>query len=315
MKVLITGGAGFIGGNIALYLYERGYQVSILDNFERASPIISNLIREKNIKVYNEDLRYSQRLEEIIEEYDVIVHAAAYVDVKESIERPWDYIENNYYSTYRLSSILRKSQRLIYLSSAAVYGDVEKIPVREDSPKKPLSPYGLSKLLGEEIILLNARCIGFRAVILRLFNVYGLGQNKSYAGVISIFIDRVLRDQPPLIFGDGMNIRDFIHVRDVSRVVEMTIERSDVSGVFNVGSGRGVSIRELAELIIRLSERGDRVKPQYTDPRPGDIRESVADISRLKNILGFTPEIDLESGLIELIRLWREVLRTQDLNH
>ncbi|MEM0260296.1 MAG: NAD-dependent epimerase/dehydratase family protein [Sulfolobales archaeon] len=305
MKILVTGGAGFIGGNVLLYLRRRGYEVDALDSLERASPEIFKLLKENNVMIYVEDLRASSRLREIVNKYDVIIHAAAYIDVKESIENPWIYMENNYLSTYRLSEALDRRQMIVYLSSASVYGDSSEIPLREDSPKKPISPYGLSKLLGEEALIIGSLCKGFRYSILRLFNVYGPGQSRSYAGVISIFIDRVLRDQPPIIFGDGMNMRDFIHVRDVARVIELILERPDVSGIFNVGSGVGVSIGDLARLIIRLAGKEGALYPQYAEPRPGDIRVSIASIDKLKKILGFTPEISLEKGLEELIKMKR----------
>jgi UDP-glucose 4-epimerase len=300
LKILVTGGAGFIGGHVALYLADKGFHVTVLDNFERSSDYIINRLKEfNNIDIVREDLRYSDRIKDLLKNFDIIVHAAAYIDVEESMKDPWSYIHNNYYTTKNITDHLNKRQKIIYLSSAAVYGEPEKIPVKEDDEKRPISPYGLSKLLGEKTIVYNSICRGYRYVIFRLFNVYGIGQNRSYAGVITIFIDRVIKGLPPIIYGDGLNIRDFIHVEDVAEAVYMAVEREDFSGIYNLGSGTGVSIKDLAQMIIDISGRKD-LKPIYTRPRPGDIRFSVADITRISEKLRFKPRKDLYEGLTDL---------------
>lgn len=307
MRILVTGGMGFIGGHVARRLLERGYEVGVLDSLERSSRTIADMLSRYRYRLYIEDLRYSDRIGDIVREYDIVIHAAAYIDVEESVRDPWSYIENNYVATYRLSRYLERRQRMIYISSAAVYGEAGEVPVREDSPKRPLSPYGLSKLLGEDAVVYNSLCRGYRYTILRLFNVYGPGQSRSYAGVVTVFIDRVLRGLPPVIYGDGSNTRDFVYIDDVVEVVVRVVEREDLVGVYNVGTGRGVSVRELAEIVIgSVGARG--LRPVYTDPRPGDIRVSIADITRLERDLGFTPRTDIREGVREMILYLRNYM-------
>ncbi|WP_054854445.1 NAD-dependent epimerase/dehydratase family protein [Vulcanisaeta distributa] len=222
--------------------------------------------------------------------FDVVVHAAAYVSVPESVSRPVDYVENNVVGTARVAHECgRAGSRIIYLSSAAVYGNPVKLPIPEDHPINPLSPYGLSKYLGELVIENFSRVYGFRYVILRLFNVYGPGQNPAYAGVISSFIERTLRGEPLVIYGDGEQTRDFIYVRDVAEVILRIIEGDLFSNeVYNIGTGRPKSINELAKIVINILSKND-VRIIHEEERPGgDIRHSYADVSRLVSIFKIT---------------------------
>jgi UDP-glucose 4-epimerase len=186
--------------------------------------------------------------------------------------------------------------RLIHISSAAVYGEPQRLPIDEGHPMRPLSPYGLSKLAGEQMTQMLAP----GAAVLRLFNVYGPGQTGTYAGVISKFVERAKRGLPPVIYGDGTQTRDFIHVADVARLVEVVLDRG-AAGVYNVGTGRAVSIRELAAIVMRLAGLGG--EPLYAPPRPGDIKHSAADVSKAKS-LGWQPQMPLEEGLRELWTTW-----------
>lgn len=299
MRILVTGGAGFIGSHITVYLSRKGFVVEALDNLERSSEINLERLRRERVNIIVSDLR-REDLRDLIKRFDVVIHAAAYVSVEESISNPWSYLDNNYYVTERISRLLKKDQKMIYISSAAVYGEPVNIPIRENDPKKPKSPYGLSKLLGEKAVVRNALCRGYRYVVLRLFNVYGEGQNPLYAGVITNFIARVSRDLPPVIYGDGSSVRDFIHVLDVVDAVYRAVVR-DVSGIYNIGTGRGVSVKELAELVIRISDKKD-LEPIYSSARPGDIKISIADISRAREELGFEPRTSLVEGITDLIK-------------
>ncbi|MGC9009708.1 MAG: NAD-dependent epimerase/dehydratase family protein [Sulfolobales archaeon] len=299
MKILVTGGAGFIGSHISIYLSEKGFDVEIIDNLERSSPENLRRIEESNLRLHVLDLR-KDNLRTLLERYDVIIHAAAYVSVEESMYNPWIYIENNFFVTERLTRYLSNKQKIIYLSSAAVYGEPINIPIKETDPTKPRSPYGLSKLLGEKSVIRNSICNKYRYIIFRVFNVYGKGQNRTYAGVITVFLDRLRKNLPPIIYGDGGNTRDFIHVRDVAKAVYLALDKN-FSGIYNLGSGRGVAIKDLAEIMIKLSGKRD-LAPVYSEARPGDIRLSVADITRIKEDLGFIPSIDLVKGLSELFR-------------
>ncbi len=299
MKILVTGGAGFIGSHISTYLSEKGFDVEIIDNLERSSPENLRRIEESNLRIHILDLR-KDNLRTLLERYDVIIHAAAYVSVEESMYNPWIYIKNNFHVTERLTRYLSNKQKIIYLSSAAVYGEPINTPIKETDPTKPKSPYGLSKLLGEKSVIRNSICNRYKYFIFRVFNVYGEGQNRAYAGVITVFLDRLRKNLPPIIYGDGSNTRDFIHVRDVAKAVYLALDKN-FSGIYNLGSGRGVAIKDLAEIMIKLSGKRD-LAPVYSETRPGDIRLSVADITRIKEDLGFTPSIDLVKGLSELFR-------------
>ncbi len=291
MEVVITGGAGFIGGHIALHLEERGFDVIVVDSLERAS--MTNYLKGRRIKVITADLRGHVE----VPCANVVIHAAAYVDVAESFEKPYDYFVNNVAVT---SKIAKKASEcnafVIYLSSAAVYGNPVYLPIDENHPTSPLSPYGLTKLMGEEVVKFYGK-LGLQYAVMRLFNVYGPCQNRAYAGVITKFVERVRQGLPPIIYGDGDQTRDFIHVDDVVKFIEMVLDKKP-RGTFNVGTGRATSIRELAKLVIELA--GIEAEPVYTSPRPGDIRHSVADIRRALS-LGWKPRVELRSGIKSLI--------------
>lgn len=292
LRILITGGAGFIGGHLAIFLKSKGFDVIVIDNLEKASMV--KIIREAEIPLIIGDLRSNIELPRV----DVIVHSAAYIDVAESFEKPYEYIVNNVAVTSKLTKIaLENNSYLVYISSAAVYGDPVYLPIDEEHPRNPQSPYGLSKLLGEQVVEFYSK-LGLRSSIVRLFNVYGPCQSWEYAGVISRFIDRVKRGEPPIIFGDGEQTRDFIHVKDVAAFLEAIITREE-GGVFNVGTGKATTINLLAELVIKLT--GLNLKPIYNPPRRGDIKHSVANVSKALNV-GWKPRISLEKGLYELLR-------------
>ncbi len=302
MKVVITGGAGFIGCNLAVFLRGRGYEVVCLDNFSRASENAVGTLEKLGVNLVKGDVRDYKVTSEVARGCDVVVHAAALIDAEESVKKPLLYLENNALGTAVVAKVCvdLAIPRLVYLSSAAVYGEPARLPVSESHPLNPVSPYGLSKLMGERVIKHFSSLYGLRYVILRLFNVYGFRQHGgSYSGVIARFVERVRRGKPPIIYGDGRQTRDFIHVRDVCRVVEKVLKTEYVNEVFNVGFGKPVKIEDLARLILRLS--GLNLEPVHVPPRPGDVRHSYADITKARQLLGFKPKIDLEEGVKELL--------------
>lgn len=302
MRVLITGGAGFIGHSVAIHLKSRSYDVAVLDNLRRASGYAIERLKECRIPLAKGDVLSAEMLRRVLASVDVVVHAAAYISVEESVQRPALYIKNNVAGTASVAAACLQQgvKLLVYISSAAVYGNPVALPIDEFHPTNPISPYGLSKLMGEEVVRFYAQQ-GLRYVILRLFNVYGPGQSSPYAGVVTHFIKRVCRGEPPIVYGDGRQTRDFIHVSDVAEAVRLTIERGIENEVLNIGTGRPTSIRELAELVIKLANPS--LKPIFTRPRPGDIEDSYADISKAKRLLGFEPRVSLEQGLRELLKL------------
>jgi len=296
MRILITGGAGFIGHHTALHLRSRGYDVVVYDTLERASERAVARLREAGIQIYRRDVREPARLED----FDAVVHCAAYVDVSESMAKPREYFENNVVGTASMAKASADAGALfIYISSASVYGDPVELPISEAHPLRPISPYGASKAMGEQVVELFSKIYGLRYVILRLFNVYGPGQNPSYAGVISRFVENARKGLPPRIYGDGSQTRDFIHVEDVARAIELAIVKEPVGQVFNIASGRRISILELARLVMRLAGVGG--EPVFDRPRLGDIRHSFADISKARKILGFEPRVPIERGIEELL--------------
>jgi UDP-glucose 4-epimerase len=289
VRVVVTGGAGFVGSHVAAYLAERGFRVVAVDSLERASAV--RRLEEVGVPLVVGDVR---RVD--LPPADAVVDAA-YISVEESWERPYDYMWNNAAATARVAKQCAETgARLIYISSAAVYGEPQHLPIDENHPTKPLSPYGLSKLAGEQV----AQMLAPGAAILRLFNVYGPGQTGPYAGVITKFVERAKRGLPPVIYGDGTQTRDFIHVADIASFVEVILDRG-AAGVYNVGTGSAVSTRELAAIVMRLAGLGG--EPAYAPPRPGDIKHSAADVSKAR-ALGWEPRVSVEEGLRRLWTTW-----------
>jgi len=210
-------------------------------------------------------------------------------------------LKNNVLGTASIAkACLNKGVKLlIYLSSAAVYGEPVNPPISEMHPMNPISPYGLSKLIGEEVVRFYSK-YGLKHVILRLFNVYGPGQSKAYAGVVTRFIERAVKGLPPIIYGNGEQTRDFIHVNDVSEAIKQTIERSVVNETFNIGSGTPTKIKDLANLVMEVAKLN--CEPIYRKPRVGDIKHSYADISKAEKLIDFKPKVNLNEGLKELVK-------------
>jgi len=302
LRIAVTGGAGFIGGHLVRRLVNMGFSITVLDNLSTGSLRNINDVL-KDIDFVKGDVTNLDDVEKAISNSDVVVHLAALIDVGESVEKPELYFDVNVKGTFNVARASRKADALIFASSSAVYGEPIKIPISEDHPLSPRSPYAASKMAGEAYVNCFAEINGYRPVVLRLFNVYGPKQSRAYSGVIVEFIKKALRGEPPVIFGNGEQIRDFIHVNDVVRAVINVITNSSVSGTFNIGSGEGVTINKLALLIAEIAGRRE-LRPIYSPPRKGDIRVSIADITKARRELGFNPAVSLEDGLRELFRYY-----------
>jgi UDP-glucose 4-epimerase len=293
LRVLITGGSGFIGSHLSKTLREMGQATRILDLKPPSFPA----------DYLMGDIRSSASLSRAFEGMDAVVHLAALTSVEDSIKRPADYFNTNVTGTINVMRAChdRGVRRFVHISSAAVYGDPLELPLRETSPVSPKSPYGETKLASEFCVRSFCGSYGLENVILRIFNAYGPDQPlNQYSGVINSFIENIRKGKPPVIFGDGRQSRSFIHVGDVARAIQLALE-SKVSGeIFNIATNNPVTIEDLAQMILRLSGRTD-LQPIYGKPRPGDIRHSYAELTKARKVLGFNAEIPLEDGLKELL--------------
>jgi UDP-glucose 4-epimerase len=291
VRAIVTGGAGFIGSHVVDALLARGDDVQVVDNLATGS-------RENvpaGATLHERDIR--EPLDDLFSEAEAVFHLAAQADVGTSVERPDYDAEVNVVGTIRvLEAARRAGARIVFTSTGgAIYGDCER-PAREDDERRPLAPYGTSKLAGEEYLATWNRLHGMGNVVCRLANVYGPRQLPSLeGGVVAIFLDRMRDGQPTQIFGDGRQTRDFVFVGDVAAGLLAASERGD--GVYNVGTGVKTSVLELHALCRRVSGRG--AEPELADARPGDLLRSVLDCSRADRDLGWKAGHDLESGLAQ----------------
>jgi len=303
MKVVITGGAGFIGYYVVRFLRSKNFNVLVYDSFMRAFNELKYL-KKLGVNVWRGDIRSFSGFLEMLKRFkpDVIVHLAAFVDVGESLRKPLSYFRNNALGTAVVAEACRRVgvEKVVYASSAAVYGEPRYLPIDEEHPAEPLSPYGLSKLVGELVLRQYARNYGLKVTVLRLFNVYGSGQNPAYAGVISRFIERAIAGKPLIIYGDGLQTRDFVHVEDVAEAFYKAIV-SDVTGVFNVGSGKPTRIIDLVAIVREVA--GGNVRVKFAPPRKGDIRHSYASIEKARRELRWEPRRRLKEELRKMLSL------------
>lgn len=296
-SIAITGGAGFIGSNLAHELVS-GNTITIIDDLSTGRlENIAGLMDRNNIRFIKGSILDLDLLEKAFKGIDFVFHEAAITSVHRSVDDPLSTNDVNITGTLNVLTAARdnKVKKVVFASSSAVYGNSLTLPLREDMTPNPLSPYALSKLAGEYYCRIFHEAYGLPAVSLRYFNVYGPGQNPDspYAAVVPIFITRVLQGKPPVIYGDGNQTRDFVFVRDVVRANIQAVE-NEAAGVFNIGRGEGVSVNQLAQVIIKTI--GNSIRPVYKDSRPADIRHSMADITKAGSF-GYSPEYSLEQGL------------------
>ena len=305
-RILVTGGAGFIGSHLVDRLIAEDLEVVVLDNLQGGK--LGNIrqhIDKKNFRFVRDDIRNSDLVKDLVRDVDAVFHHAAIVSVPQSIEDPALVNDVNVNGTLNLlkASLDSNVKRFIYASSCAVYGDVENLPIKENSELKPLSPYGVSKLAAESYVKVFYKVFGLETVCLRCFNVYGPRQVYGpYSGVITQFIDRLEKDLPLVIFGDGEQTRDFVHVRDVVEANMLTLkDRGIIGEASNIATGAATTINQLAKILLEVTHK-TRLRLIHTEPRRGDIRHSVADISRAKKELRYEPRISLKEGLKELAK-------------
>jgi nucleoside-diphosphate-sugar epimerase len=305
MKILVTGGAGFIGSHVVDKLMLDGYEVVVIDDLSSGNMRnIEHHMNEPRFRFVKGDIRQALTVDKSIEGVDAVIHEAAIVSVPLSIENPMLTNEVNVLGTLNLleASVKAKVKRFVYVSSCAVYGDTSKLPINEDAPVRPLSPYASSKLAAEEHCIAFFENHGLETVRLRYFNVYGPRQAASeYAGVMVKFLDRIRRDQPPIIFGDGEQTRDFVYVGDAAEATLLALNRDGVAGnVFNIGTGKVVTINQLCKIFLELAGK-EHLKPIFMDAKPSEVRNSQADIKRATKLLGYRHKVPLKSGVREFI--------------
>ena len=299
MKYVITGGAGFIGNNIAKLLIKKGHDVDIIDNLHTGRKENLKEIIDK-INFYQIDIQKKNDLEKIIKNCDGIFHEAALTAVPESFEKPKEYHDVNVIGTKNIFEIAQKENiRAVYASSSSIYGDVKNTPIKENADRKPINPYGQTKLddefLAEKLSKNNVSIIG-----LRYFNVYGIGQTGSYAGVITKFLENIKNQKSFIVNGNGNQIRDFIHVKDIAQANITAMESKTKNGFFNIGTGIPTSINDLAKLMVELSNHKHEIihGPQLE----GDIEISQADMNFTNKSFNWSHKINLKEGLKDLIK-------------
>jgi len=307
MKVLVTGGAGFIGSNIVKLLLEKGHVIVVVDNL--SSGYRCNLDPFPEVQFIEGDIRDGELVKRAISGVEVVFHLAASVGNKRSIDNPIEDSEVNVIGTLRILEAARRAQvrKVVFSSSAGIFGELKTLPIREDHPAEPDSPYGASKLGAEKLCLAYAKLYPLECICLRYFNLYGINQRyDAYGNVIPIFAHRLLHGQPMVIFGDGGQTRDFVNVRDVAQANYQAALARGVSGAFNIGSGSHITINRLAEVMYGIY--GMPAEIEYAPPRQGDVRHSLADISAAKRSFGYRPTVDLEAGLREYLTWARSEL-------
>jgi UDP-glucose 4-epimerase len=301
-KALVTGGAGFIGSHITEMLLMEGVETVVLDNFSTG--------RRENVpkgaRVVEGDINDERILESVIKGMDIVFHNAALVSIRNSFDNFFNDLKTNLMGTAAILQAMAKNNvhKIIYASSMAVYADSQRLPIKENFPLDPASPYGISKLASERYCLLIGKYHDIDAICLRYFNTYGPRQTLTpYVGVITIFINRILKSQPPAIFGDGNQVRDFIYVKDVARANILAMKSSLKRGVFNIGTAKGTSVNQIAQLLLK--KIGSRLNPIHVAPQAQEPGDSIADIKRAKEMLGFVPEDRLEDKITEVIEWWK----------
>lgn len=308
---LVTGGAGFIGSNLVAALLERDHAVRVLDNFstgkrENVAPFLDR------IDLIEGDLTHMADVERAVQDIDVVFHQAAIPSVPRSVSDPLACHEANTTGTLNILIAARdaKVRRLVYASSSSIYGDQNTAKAKvETMAPQPISPYGAAKLSAEHYCQVFYTVYGLETVALRYFNVFGPHQDPAsmYAAVIPRFITALLRGEPPTIYGDGEQTRDFTYVGNVVTgnllAAEAPADRA-AGRVFNVAAGQQTSLNELVRLLQDLT--GQAVEPVYTAPRPGDIRHSLADISKARHMLGYEPNISFLEGLRQTVDWYRD---------
>ena len=300
MRYIVTGGAGFIGSSIVKKLVARGDDVTVIDNL--------NTGKEENLKSVIDKITFlkdsilnRELLEKQSQNIDGIFHQAALASVQDSFSKLDEYHDVNVNGTENILKLAKKNDfRVVYASSSSVYGNPERIPIKESDKKNPINPYAETKLKQDQLAIKYSE-IGVKVIGLRYFNVFGKGQSKEYAGVLKLFLERIRDKLPPKINGDGTQFRDFVYVEDVADANIMSMDSDINHGFYNVGTNTSITILDLAKTIIKSS--GLDIQPIFGPALKGDVQRTIANIDLIKEEIGWEPTILLEKWIEEIISM------------
>jgi len=305
-KILVAGGAGFIGSHIVEALLETGAEVTALDNLSTGRMSnLKNCMHNRNFHFVKGDVRNAGQVRAAVKNIDAVFNDAAIVSVRLSIENPILVNEVNVGGTLNLlkASIDSEVKRFVQASSASVYGDADMLPIAEETPVRPISPYAVSELAAESYARAFHEVYGLGTVCLRYFNVYGPRQSYSpYTGAITIFMNQLMKSEPVTIFGDGEQTRDFVYVEDVASANVLALRKKEAMGeAFNIATGTATSINRLANTLMEIVDKSN-LKVLRAEAKPGEIKHSVASIEKARRILDYKPAFDVDAGLKQLVK-------------
>ena len=294
MRFVVTGGAGFVGSHLVELLLDNNHEVIVVDNLHTGKKENLESVIDK-IEFQKIDIRNYESMENILKNIDGVFHQAALTVVQDSFSNTKEYYDVNVQGTENIFKLsIENKFKVVYASSSSVYGYKQKMPIEENMERKPINPYGQTKLECEYLFEKYSK-LGGSIIGLRYFNIFGKGQTIEYAGVITKFIERLKEGKVPIIFGKGSQIRDFISVNDVAKANLMAMNCNESNLLVNIGSGKAISILELANMMIKIA--GIELDPTFTKSLQGDIEKSHADISLAKRSFGWKPEITLQEWL------------------
>ncbi len=299
MRYVVTGGAGFVGSYLVKLLVKEGHKVAVIDNLHKGKKEnLDSVISD--IEFFQADIRDIEKMREILVNIDGVFHQAALTVVQESFVKKQEYYDVNVRGTENIFKLaLENKFKVVFASSSSVYGHKKTVPIIENMERDPINPYGQTKL-DDEYLAEKYSKLGVEISGLRYFNIFGKGQTPEYAGVITKFLERIGKEQPPIIFGDGSQIRDFIYVEDIAKANLVIMEKNVSDLFFNVGTGNAISISELAKMMLQIS--GLDKEPEFKEKLEGDIMKSQADISLIRERYEWNSDMRLENWLKGIIK-------------
>ena len=310
-NILITGGAGFIGSHLCDTYTKEGYTVFSLDNFMSGNITnIRHLVSHRNFKLIKGDIRDFDLLEKIMRDIDVVFHLAAQIHVDRSVFEPKLTYDVNVLGTQNVLEVARMYdvEKVIHASTSEVYGSSEYCPMDEKHPLNAPHPYGASKIAADRMCYAYIQTYGMNISIMRCFNIFGSRQRDiGYGGVISIFTRRVLGDMPPVIYGNGLQTRDYTYIDDVVRAYDLILKcNKPITEPINFGTGKEVSIIDLANMVIDLCGKTGKMNPVHVEPRVGEVKRLIADSTKARNLIGWKAKYDFKEGLRKFIQWYKD---------